>query len=92
MALKMRLARFGAKKKPFYRIVVAETAAPRDGQFIDQVGTYDPKLTENKVVLKEDKVRKWLKEGVEPTDTVRSFLKAKGLLPAKTPKKTTQAT
>lgn len=92
MALTMRLARFGGKKKPFYRIVIAEKASPRDGQFIDQVGTYDPKLTENKVVLKEDKVRKWLKEGVTPSDTVRSFLKAKGLLLTKAPKKTTQAT
>ncbi|MDP8224233.1 MAG: 30S ribosomal protein S16 [Candidatus Lernaella stagnicola] len=80
MALKMRLARFGAKKKPFYRIVIAETESPRDGRFVDQVGTYDPKLEENQVILDEKKVRHWLSEGVIPTDTVRSFLKKKGLL------------
>ncbi len=80
MSLKMRLARFGAKKKPFYRIVIAEIESPRDGRFIDQVGTYDPKLVDNNVVLDETKVKKWLGEGVQPTDTVRSLLKAKGLL------------
>jgi len=80
MALKMRLARFGAKKRPFYRIVVAEAASPRDGRFVEQVGTYDPKLTENNVNLDETKVRHWLTKGAEPTDTVRSLLKKKGLL------------
>jgi small subunit ribosomal protein S16 len=78
MALKMRLARFGKKKSPFYRIVVAESASPRDGRFVEQVGTYDPKLAANKVVLNEVKVRKWLDRGAIPTDTVRSFLKEKG--------------
>jgi small subunit ribosomal protein S16 len=83
MALKMRLTRFGAKKKPYYRIVVAEAEAPRDGRFIEQVGTYDPKLPANNVVLNADKVGKWLARGVQPTDTVRSFLKEKGLWPRK---------
>ena len=80
MALRMRLARFGTRKKPFYRIVVADSESPRDGRFIEQVGTYDPKLTENKVVLREEKIRKWLGEGAIPSDTVRSFLKQKGIL------------
>lgn len=81
MALKIRLARFGAKKRPFYRIMVADSEAPRDGRFIEQIGTYDPKEKgEKKVVLKEDKVRKWLAEGAIPSDTVRSFLKKKGLI------------
>lgn len=79
MALKMRLARFGAKKKPFYRIVVAESEAPRDGRFIEQVGYYDPKLTEKKATFYEDKVIKWLNEGAIPTDTVKSLLKDQGL-------------
>lgn len=83
MALKMRLARFGAKKKPFYRIVVAESVSPRDGRFVDQVGTYDPKLETNKVVFNETKVRQWLEKGVIPTETVRSFLKAMGFLAKK---------
>ncbi len=80
MALKMRLARFGKKKSPFYRIVVAESEAPRDGRFVEQIGTYDPKLADNKVVLNEVKVRRWLEKGAVPTDTVRSFLKQKGFL------------
>jgi len=80
MALKMRLARFGAKKRPFYRIVVAEAESPRDGRFVEQVGTYDPKLAENNVTVNETKVRKWLAEGATPTDTVRNLLKKKGLL------------
>ncbi|HPO38681.1 MAG TPA: 30S ribosomal protein S16 [Kiritimatiellia bacterium] len=79
MALKMRLARFGAKKKPFYRIVVAESEAPRDGRFIEQVGYYDPKLPEKKANFYQDKVTKWLNEGAIPTDTVRSLLKEQGL-------------
>jgi small subunit ribosomal protein S16 len=80
MALKMRLTRFGAKKKPFYRIVVTDVQSPRDGRIIEQVGTYDPKLATNKVVLDEAKIRAWLAKGVQPTDTVRSFLEKKGLL------------
>ena len=80
MALKMRLARYGAKKNPFYRIVVAEAVAPRDGRFVEQIGTYDPKLTDKKIVVDEAKVRKWLAEGVQPTETVRSLLKKNGLL------------
>jgi len=83
MSLKMRLSRFGAKQKPCYRIVVANSESPRDGRFIDQVGHYDPKLVANKVTLDEEKIVKWLARGAQPTDTVRSFLKEKGLLKKK---------
>jgi small subunit ribosomal protein S16 len=81
--MKIRLARFGAKHKPYYRIVVANSEAPRDGRFVEQIGTYDPKLVANKVTVDEAKVVEWLKRGAQPTDTVRSFLKEKGLLPKK---------
>lgn len=84
MAVKLRLKRMGAKKRPFYRIVAADSRSPRDGKFIEIVGTYDPLLktddTASKVTLKEDLVIKWLNNGAEPTDTVRSLLKNKGIL------------
>ena len=79
MALTIRLTRKGGKKEPFYRIVVADSRSPRDGRIVEQVGTYDPKLKENCVILKEEKVKHWLKQGARPSLTVRSFLKAKGL-------------
>lgn len=80
MAVKIRLRRMGAKKAPFYRIVVADSRFPRDGRFIEQVGYYDP--TKNPVVVKleEDKVKKWLENGAQPTDTVRSLLKKENLI------------
>ena len=75
MAVKIRLRRMGAKKAPFYRIVVADSRYPRDGRFIEEVGYYDP--TKNPSVVKVDgeKVKKWLSNGAQPTDTVRSILK-----------------
>ncbi len=82
MALKIRLARGGAKKRPFYRIVVAESTAPRDGRFIEKVGTYNPLLPkdhEERVVLKEERIRYWLSVGAKPTDRVLRFLDAAGL-------------
>lgn len=79
MATKIRLARFGAKKVPFYRIVVADSEAPRNGRFIEQIGTYDPKLESDKVRIKEDRVKYWLSQGAKPTDTVRNILKGLGL-------------
>ncbi len=82
MALKIRLARGGAKKRPFYRIVVAESTAPRDGRFIEKVGTYNPLLPkdhEERVVLKEERIRHWLSVGAKPTDRVLRFLDAAGL-------------
>ena len=78
MAVKIRLRRMGAKKAPFYRIVVADSRFPRDGRFIEEIGYYDP--TKNPVVVSidNDKVDSWLKKGAQPTDTVKRLLKAKG--------------
>jgi len=75
MALKIRLARLGAKKKPFYRIVVAESSAKRDGRFLDVVGIYDPNQNPARVEVKKELLDKWVGEGAQPTDTVRSLLK-----------------
>ncbi|MBL0731318.1 MAG: 30S ribosomal protein S16 [Desulfosarcina sp.] len=75
MSVKIRLARYGAKKKPFYRIVVADSECPRDGRFLESVGTYSPLQDPAGVVLKADRVRYWMDNGAIPTDTVRSLLK-----------------
>ena len=80
MATRIRLARFGTKKVPFYRIVVADGDAPRDGRFIEQIGTYDPKMEKDKVKIKEDRIKYWLSQGAKPSVTVRNFLKQMGLL------------
>ena len=79
MAIKIRLARAGRKKKPFYRIVVADSRAPRDGRFIEIVGNYDPKIDPPEVNLKEDRIVEWLSKGAEPTGTVSHLLKKKGV-------------
>ncbi len=78
MAVKIRLARHGAKKKPFYRIVVADSESPRDGRFLENVGTYDPAYDPAKITIKTDRVRYWMDQGALPTDTVRSLLKKEG--------------
>jgi small subunit ribosomal protein S16 len=88
MALKMRLVRMGAKKKPYYRIVVAATESPRNGKYIEIVGNYDPKKDPEEINLKEDRVKDWLSKGVVPTVTVSSLLAKKGI---KAPSKATQA-
>ena len=76
MAVKLRLKRMGAKKSPFYRIVAADSRMPRDGRFIEQLGTYDPRQNPAKVSLKKEEILKWLGNGAQPSDTVRtSFLK-----------------
>ncbi|MFQ5329745.1 MAG: 30S ribosomal protein S16 [Thermodesulfobacteriota bacterium] len=75
MAVKIRLARFGSKKRPFYRIVVADARAPRDGAFKEIVGTYDPATEPAKIDVKGERILAWLSKGAEPTDTVRSLLK-----------------
>lgn len=75
MAVKIRLARHGAKKNPFYRIVVADSESPRDGRFIETVGTYDPVQEPAAVELKEDRIKYWLGQGAKPSDTVRSLIK-----------------
>jgi len=76
----------GAKKKPFYRIVVAENEAPRDGRFIEIVGNYDPMKDPAEINLKEDRVTEWLSKGAKPTQTVLSLLKKKGLIAPKVEK------
>ncbi|PLX98686.1 MAG: 30S ribosomal protein S16 [Desulfuromonas sp.] len=79
MAVKIRLARGGAKKKPFYQVVVADERFPRDGRFIENLGQYDPKQDPPMVNLKEDRTLEWLQKGAQPTDTVRKMLRDKGL-------------
>lgn len=79
MSVKIRLARHGAKKKPFYRIVVANIESPRDGRFLEVVGTYNPLPDPAEVTLKSDRVKYWMEQGAEPTDTVRNLLKKQGL-------------
>lgn len=84
MALKIRLARAGAKKRPFYRIVVAEATAPRDGRFVEKVGTYNPMLSQDsavRVVLEAERIRYWLSVGAQPTDRVARFLGKADIMP-----------
>ena len=80
MATKIRLCRIGAKKKPFYRFVVAHSQSSRDGKFIEAVGTYDPLEKPAKISLKEDRVYYWLNEGAVPSDTANALLRQIGLL------------
>ncbi len=75
MALRIRLARYGAKKRPFYRIVVANNESPRDGRFLEIIGTYDPRQDPAAVNVKEDLLTLWVNRGAQPTDTVASLLK-----------------
>jgi small subunit ribosomal protein S16 len=79
MAASMRLMRFGGKKSPYYRIVVSDRRSSRDGKFIDQVGTYDPKKNPVEVRFKEEKAIQWLRKGVQPTPTVRQLLIRSGI-------------
>ncbi len=78
MAVKIRLARHGAKKKPFYRIVVADSESPRDGKYLENVGTYNSLQDPVQVTLKSERIRYWLDKGAKPSDTVRSLLKKEG--------------
>ena len=78
MAVKIRLARYGAKKRPFYRIVVADGRYPRDGRFLESVGTYDPMKDPYELSLKKERIQYWLGQGATPTDTVNSLLKKEG--------------
>ncbi len=77
--MKIRLARHGGKKRPFYRIVVANIESPRDGRFLEVVGTYNPLPDPEIVTLKDDRVKYWMSQGAEPTNTVKNILKKKGL-------------
>lgn len=79
MATKIRLARGGAKKRPFYQVVVADERCRRDGKYIENVGTYDPTKNPASVNLKTDKIQAWLDKGAQPTDTVRQLLKNAGI-------------
>ncbi len=82
MAVKIRLARHGAKKRPFYRIVAADTESPRDGRFIEKLGTYNPLQDPALVVLNTDRVKYWIGQGATPTDTVKTILKREGVFAA----------
>ncbi|MBE6033044.1 MAG: 30S ribosomal protein S16 [Firmicutes bacterium] len=79
MAVKIRLKRMGAKKKPFYRVVVADSRAPRDGKFIEELGYYDPLKDPAEIKIDAEKAQKWLNNGAQPTDTVRVLLKKAGV-------------
>lgn len=91
MAVKIRLTRMGAKKRPFYRIVVADSEAPRDGRFIEIVGNYNPLTDPAEITIKEDRVTDWISRGAKPTQTVLSLLKKKGIVAKTEEAKKTQA-
>ena len=83
MALKIRLARAGAKKRPFYKIVVADSRSPRDGRFIERIGSYDPMLpqdNEKRLVVVEERAKHWLSVGAQPSQPVRRLLQKQGIL------------
>ena len=80
MAVKIRLRRLGAKKNPFYRVVVADSRFPRDGRFIEEIGTYDPGKNPAEVKIDAEKAKKWIANGAQPTDTVRALLKKNEIL------------
>ena len=78
--VKIRLRRMGAKKAPFYRIVVADSRFPRDGRFIEEIGTYDPMKEPAEIKVDGERALEWIKTGAQPTDTVKSLLKRSGVL------------
>ena len=78
--VKIRLRRMGAKKAPFYRIVVADSRDPRDGRFIEEIGTYNPLTDPASVNVNAERAQEWIKKGAQPTDTVRGILKKAGVL------------
>ena len=80
MAVKIRLARHGSKGNPFYRIVVADARSPRDGAFIERIGTYDPQAEPSAITVDEEKARDWIGKGAQPTDQVRNLLKIQVVL------------
>lgn len=79
MAVKIRLRRMGKKKAPFYRIIVADSRSPRDGKFIDEIGTYDPNVEPSAVKINEESAKKWLSNGARPTETVARLFKQAGI-------------
>ena len=80
MAVKIRLRRMGAKKAPFYRVIVADSRSPRDGKCIEEIGTFDPMNTPAEVKIDAEKAQQWIKNGAQPTDTVKALLKQNGII------------
>jgi small subunit ribosomal protein S16 len=80
MAVRIRLRRIGAKKKPFYRVVVADSRSPRNGRFLDTIGWFDPLSNPEKIEINESKAMRWLEEGAEPTDSARAILSRAGVM------------
>ena len=80
MAVKLRLKRMGAKKRPFYRVVAADSRSPRDGKVIEEIGYYNPVVEPADIKIDEEKAMKWLRDGAQPTDTVRDILKKQGIV------------
>ncbi|SFD81234.1 SSU ribosomal protein S16P [Lentibacillus persicus] len=80
MAVKIRMKRMGAKRNPFYRIVVADSRSPRDGRFIEQIGTYNPVANPIEVKIDEDKAMDWMTHGAQPSDTVRNLFSKQGIM------------
>lgn len=78
--VKIRLKRMGQKKSPFYRIIVADSRSPRDGRFIDEIGTYDPRQNPSVFKINEEAAKKWLANGAQPTDTVSKIFKLAGIV------------
>lgn len=78
--VKIRLKRIGAKKRPFYRLVVADSRYPRNGRFLEEIGTYNPNTNPSEVKIDAEKAKDWLSKGAQPTDTVRALLKKNGVL------------
>ena len=79
MAVKIRLRRMGQKKAPFYRIIVADSKSPRDGRFIEEIGTYNPNVEPSEIKINEELAKKWLANGAQPTETVARIFKATGI-------------
>jgi len=80
MAVKIRLRRMGAKKAPFYRVVVADSRYPRNGRFIEEIGTYNPLVADEQIKIDSEAAKKWIGNGAQPTDTVRALLKKQGII------------
>ena len=80
MAVKIRLRRMGAKKAPFYRVIVADSSAPRNGKFIEEIGTYDPLTNPSTIKIDADAAKKWIANGAQPTDTVKALLKKSNII------------
>ena len=80
MAVKMRLTRIGKKKAPFYRVVIADARAPRDGRFVEEIGYYNPLTEPAEIKIDAEKAKQWIKNGAQPTDTVKALLKKSGIV------------